>query len=81
MDLFICVGSSCHLKGSKNIINKLSKLINDENMQNDVIIKGSFCLGKCSEHGVSVKLNDEIYSLEEKDIDYFFKNKILPFKK
>lgn len=81
MDLFICVGSSCHLKGSKTIIDKLSQLVNAEGMQHDIIIKGSFCLGKCSEQGVSVKFNDEVYSIEEKDVDYFFRTKLLPLKK
>ncbi len=80
MDIFVCVGSSCHLKGSKDIIDRLNKLISDEGMNNRVILKGSFCMGKCSEKGVSVKFNDEIYSIEKDDVELFFKNKILPLK-
>lgn len=80
MDLFVCVGSSCHLKGSKTIIDKLKTLIENENMQFDVALKGSFCMGKCSHKGVSVKLNDEVYSLEENDVELFFNRKILPLK-
>lgn len=80
MDLFVCVGSSCHLKGSKAIIDKLSSLIKDAGMQHDIILKGSFCMGKCSEEGVSVKLNDEVYSLCEDDAELFFNKKLLPLK-
>ncbi len=81
MDLFVCVGSSCHLKGSKAVIDKLNELIAKENMQNDIVLKGSFCMGKCSEKGVSVKIKDEVYSIEERDIELFFDRKILPLKK
>lgn len=80
MDIFVCVGSSCHLKGSKDIIDKLNRLISDEGMSSNIILKGSFCMGKCSERGVSVKFNDEIYSLEKDDVELFFKKKILPLK-
>jgi NADH dehydrogenase subunit E len=78
MDIFVCVGSSCHLKGSKVIIDKLNLLIENAGFKNTVILKGSFCMGKCSERGVSVKVNDDVYSIEEKDVEYFFENKILP---
>lgn len=80
MDIFVCVGSSCHLKGSKDIIDKLNKLISDESMNHKIVLKGSFCMGKCSEKGVSVKFNDEVYSLEKDDVELFFKKKILPLK-
>ena len=80
MDLFVCVGSSCHLKGSKEIIDKLNELISKEGMTSKIVLKGSFCMGKCSERGVSVKLNDEIFSLEENDVELFFNRKILPLK-
>ena len=80
MDLFVCVGSSCHLKGSKEIIDKLNKLISDAGIDCKINLKGSFCMGKCSERGVSVKLNDEVYSIELKDVEAFFKSQILPLK-
>lgn len=78
MEIFVCVGSSCHLKGSKTVIDKLAELIKSNNIEDKVILKGSFCMGQCSHEGVSVKINDEFYSVADEDIDMFFNKKILP---
>ncbi len=80
MDIFVCVGSSCHLKGSKVIIDKLNGLIESSGLNCNVVLKGSFCMGKCSEDGVSVRLNDEVYSIKADDVEMFFNNKVLPLK-
>lgn len=78
MEIFVCVGSSCHLKGSKTVIDRLTELINNNGLEGKVILKGSFCMGQCSHEGVSVKINNEIYSVTEEDIEMFFNKKILP---
>jgi NADH:ubiquinone oxidoreductase subunit E len=54
----ICVGSSCHLKGSYQIIQIFQELIKKHRLENKVELKASFCLGKCTK-GVSVKIEDE----------------------
>ena len=56
MEVFICVGSSCHLKGSYNIINAFQKLIEEHKLEDKVELKASFCLGHCTD-GVSTKIN------------------------
>jgi NADH:ubiquinone oxidoreductase subunit E len=53
------VGSSCHLKGSYQIINTFQKLIKQEGLEDKVEIKASFCLGHCTK-GVSVMVDDDI---------------------
>ena len=78
MEIFVCVGSSCHLKGSKTIIDKLTELINENKIGGKVVLKGSFCMGQCSHEGVSVKINNQVYSVTEEDIEMFFNKKILP---
>lgn len=78
MNVFVCVGSSCHLKNSKEIIDKLTNLIEKNNLKSKVELKGSFCMGQCGKEGVSVKINDEIYSVTEEDVEMFFEKKILP---
>ena len=65
MNVYVCVGSSCHLKNSKGI-------------KANVELKGSFCMGQCGKDGVSVKIDDEVYSVTEEDVEMFFKKKILP---
>lgn len=80
MDLYVCVGSACHLKGSKEVIDKLNKLITEENMNINVALKGSFCMGKCNTDGVSVKVNNEVYTLTVDEVEDFFNEKIKPLK-
>ena len=78
MEIFVCVGSSFHLKGSKTVIDKLTELINANNLEGKAVLKGSFCMGQCSHQGVSVKINNEVYSVTEEDVEMFFNKKILP---
>ncbi|MGO5067382.1 MULTISPECIES: (2Fe-2S) ferredoxin domain-containing protein [unclassified Clostridium] len=72
----ICVGSACHLKGSYKVINSIQNFIEKNNLKDKVEIKGSFCLGHCTE-GVSVKVKDQIYSVNEENAEEFFNNVIL----
>ncbi len=62
----ICVGSSCHLKGSAKIVEKFQKHIADANLDNEIILSGSFCLGRCNREGVTISIGDgtvsEIYT-------------------
>jgi NADH:ubiquinone oxidoreductase subunit E len=58
LDVYICVGSSCHIKGSYQVINTFQELISRYSMQDRVEIKASFCLGHCTE-GVSIKVGED----------------------
>lgn len=77
MDLMVCVGSSCHLKNSKEVINKLKSLIAENELDVKVNLKGSFCMGKCGNEGVSVKVGDEVFSLKLEDVTDFFEKEII----
>ena len=59
MTITICIGSSCHLKGSRTIIQKLEELITERQLNDKIELNGSFCMGECS-NGVCVKINDEL---------------------
>ena len=72
MKVTICIGSACHLKGSREIISKLQKLV-DENGLSD--LNGAFCSGNC-DHGVCVTVEGELYSLKPEDTEEFFENEI-----
>lgn len=76
MDITICIGSSCHLKGSKDIIQILERLIAMYNLKDKVVLKGSFCMGRCTE-GVCVKVGEDFYSLSPADTEGFFKSQVL----
>ncbi len=81
MDIYICVGSSCHLKGSYNIINAFQKLIEEHKLGDQVELKASFCLGHCT-HGVSTKINDEFVDdvSPENAAEIFHKYVLTPLK-
>ncbi len=68
----ICIGSACHLKGSYEIINYLKENIEKEALEDQIILKASFCLGKCS-NAVSVQINDDpITSVSPDSIESFY---------
>ena len=58
----VCVGSSCHLRGSYEIIQLLKELIRSNDFEQKVVLKGSFCMENCTE-GVNVKINEELFSI------------------
>jgi NADH:ubiquinone oxidoreductase subunit E len=73
----VCIGSSCHLKGSYDIVSGLQKLISEKGLENQVEIKASFCLGDCI-NGVCVKVDDSpIISVKKENIESFFHEYII----
>jgi len=76
MKVTICIGSSCHLKGSKQIIEKLQTLVAENNLKDKVDLAGKFCMGNCAE-GVCVSIGEQIYSVQPDNVQEFFKNEIL----
>lgn len=61
LNVSVCVGSSCHLRGSYDIINLMKENIANHKLEDKVNLAAAFCLGKCTD-GVSVKIGDEIIS-------------------
>jgi NADH:ubiquinone oxidoreductase subunit E len=59
MTIQVCVGSSCHLRGSYQIIELMTEALKKNGLQDDVTLSAAFCLGKCTD-GVSIKVDDEI---------------------
>lgn len=76
MEITICIGSSCHLRGSREIIGKLEKLVSENSLQDEVELKGSFCMGQCQK-GVCVTVDGELYSLSPDDTEEFFNSHVL----
>ena len=74
----ICVGSSCHLKGSQQIVELMQKAVEEYNLDGDVILVGSFCIGKCNRDGVTVQINDDVHiGVTPQNFKEFFKKNIL----
>ena len=60
--LKICVGSSCHLKGSFEVVQQLKQLVEDHHLNDQVEMQASFCMKNC-QRGVCVAVDDEIFSV------------------
>ena len=77
MKLTVCIGSSCHLKGSRQIVEEFQKRIADQHLENKIDLAGTFCLGEC-QSGVSVKIDDALYHLAPQDAGAVFEKEVLP---
>ena len=75
MKVTICIGSSCHIKGSRQIVEGLQTLIKENNLEDKVELGGTFCLGKCQQ-GVCVTVDNEFHSVTPETVGEFFKNEI-----
>lgn len=77
MNVYVCVGSSCHLKGSYKIIELMKENIASYGLEDKVELSAAFCLGKCTS-GVTIKVNDEIIcGVSVENFNSIFKEKIL----
>ena len=73
----ICIGSSCHIKGSRQVVEQLQYLIAKNNLKDKVELGGTFCMGKCQQ-GVCVTVNDELFSVSPGTVKDFFEKEVLP---
>ncbi|MBQ7290454.1 MAG: (2Fe-2S) ferredoxin domain-containing protein [Clostridia bacterium] len=74
----VCVGSSCHLKGSHEIVALLEKAIEENHIEDDVVLSGSFCIGKCNRSGVTIQIDDDIHvGVTIENFQEFFNKHIL----
>ena len=76
MKITVCIGSSCHIKGSRQVVEKLQELISDNNLGDKVELSGTFCIGRCQE-GVCLTLDDEFFSVSPENVDEFFEKNVL----
>ena len=76
MKITICIGSSCHLKGSRQVIERLQQLIGQHGLQEKVDLAGTFCMGNC-QNGVCATLDEEPVSLSPETVDVFFEKQVL----
>ena len=78
MIIQICVGSSCHLKGSPEIIELLEKAVADHHLETEVTLAGSFCIGKCNRVGVTIQVDDDIHvGITKENFKEFLQENIL----
>ncbi|MGN0605083.1 MAG: (2Fe-2S) ferredoxin domain-containing protein [Oscillospiraceae bacterium] len=76
MKITVCIGSSCHIKGSRQVVEQLQYLIAKNNVGDKVELGGTFCMGKCQQ-GVCVEIDGEFFSVSPDEVNGFFENQIL----
>ena len=76
MKITVCIGSSCHIKGSRQVVEGLQRLIADNNLGDKVEIGGTFCMGQCQK-GVCVEIEEQVYSVTPETVEEFFEQNVL----
>jgi len=76
MRITVCIGSSCHIKGSRQVVERLQALIRENSLGDKVDLSGTFCMGKCQQ-GVCVTADGEFFSVSPESVDTFFAENVL----
>ncbi len=76
MKITVCIGSSCHIKGSRQVVEELQYLIKENGLGDKVELGGTFCMGKCQQ-GVCVTVDDAFHSVTPETVGDFFKKEVL----
>ena len=72
----VCIGSSCHLKGSRQVVESIREMIAANNLEDKVEVAGTFCLGQC-QNGVCVTIGEGVFSVTPDTVEEFFKTEIM----
>ena len=76
LKITVCIGSSCHIKGSRQVVEQLQYLIAKNDLGDKVELGGTFCMGKCQQ-GVCVTVNDSFHSVTPQTVEEFFAQEVL----
>ena len=76
MKVTVCIGSSCHLKGSRTVVERLKEQIEEKSIGDKVELAGTFCMGNCQKD-VCVTVDDEVYSITPENVDSFFETEVI----
>ena len=76
MKVTVCIGSSCHIKGSRQVVEQLQNLVAENNLGDKVELGGTFCMGQCQQ-GVCVSVDDAFFSVSPESAKEFFETNIL----
>lgn len=78
MTIQICVGSSCHLKGSPEIVELIQSAVKDYGLEAEITLAGCFCMGECNREGVTVTVDETVHTgVTTDNFKEFFAEKVL----
>jgi len=61
IEITVCFGSSCYLRGSARVVSAIQSYLDAEGIQACVTLKGSFCLDRCTD-GVTVQAGKRVFT-------------------
>lgn len=67
MEIKVCVGSACHLKGSYDVIEEIQNYIKKNSLENEILLKASFCLGQCTKN-VSILFDKDLDTVNKENV-------------
>lgn len=74
----VCVGSSCYLKGSSELVDMLNRKIEENGLQDKISLSGSFCMGKCNRVGVTIAVDEEVcVAITKENFNEFWNDKVM----
>lgn len=76
MKITVCIGSSCHIKGSRQVVEEIQRLISENNLGDKVNLGGTFCMGECQQ-GVCVTVDEAFYSVTPDSVKDFFEKQVV----
>ncbi len=75
--VYVCVGSSCHLKGSHKVVKLMREAIAARKLEEKIELKATFCLGNCT-NGVSARVGDNpVFGIKEENFNEVFEKEVL----
>ncbi len=74
--LTVCIGSSCHIKGSRQVVEQLQNLVAEKGLKDKVELTGTFCMGTCQQ-GVCVTVDDQLFSVSPETTKEFFETNVM----
>ncbi len=78
MELSVCIGSACHVRGSYNVIQTFQQQIERHALHEKVELKASFCCKQCQNPGVAVVWGGKAHCVTPESAMAFFKDEVLP---
>ena len=74
----MCMGSACHQFGAYDVLPQLEGLLVEYGLEDQVKLKGGFCLGDCA-HGIVLRCGDVVVTqVQPHNVRQKFVTELLP---
>ena len=77
VEVRVCVGTSCHLNGSYNVVQDIQQLIEQHSLHEQLNFEAIFCMKQCQAKGVSIKVDNKEFRIEPNQVKDFFVENIM----